>query len=56
MELLIGGEFISYPSLIGQLKKTDILSDILLDISRDIFSRFSAPINAIIDIQDLKRV
>ena len=34
MELLIGGEFLSYASLIGQLKK-DILLDILLDIPRD---------------------
>ena len=34
--LLIGGEFLSYPSLIGQLKK-DILLDILLDIPWDIY-------------------
>ena len=47
--------FSLYPSLIGQLKKTDILSDILLDISRDIFSRFSAPINTIIDITRFKK-
>ena len=32
MELLFGGEFLSYPSLIGQLKK-----DILLDIPRDMY-------------------
>ena len=36
MELLIGGEFLSNPYLIGQL------NDILLDIPRDILSRFSA--------------
>ena len=40
MELLICGEFLSYPSLIGQLKK-DILLNILLDIPRDVsFLRF----------------
>ena len=52
MELLIGGEFLSYASLIGQLKK-DILLIILLDIPRDMypFSIFGSVVKDTLDVQ-----